>query len=120
MQTHIKVIGWLYIALGVMTLLGAACGAALVVGGGLISGDQTAITVTSIVAVVMVIVLLAVSVPGIIAGAGLLRWKPWARIMALVLAVLNLVSFPFGTILGLYALYALLDDDAQGLFEPSA
>jgi hypothetical protein len=56
------------------------------------------------------------SAPGIIAGVGLLGFHSWARILALVLAVLNLPGFPIGTLLGIYTLYALLDDDAAHLF----
>lgn len=119
MQIHVKTIGWLYIVLGVMSLLGAACIAILILSGGLISGDRTAIMVTSIVSAIIALLLLIISLPGIIAGVGLLKLQPWARIMALVLSVLNLPGFPFGTILGVYALYTLLDEDTQVLFGES-
>jgi hypothetical protein len=41
------------------------------------------------------------------AGYGLLQRKPWARILAMVLAVLALIKFPLGTALGLYTLWVL-------------
>lgn len=53
-------------------------------------------------------VLLGSAVFGIIAGWGLLERQPWARVLAIVLACLNLLSMPFGTALGIYTLWVLL------------
>jgi hypothetical protein len=116
METHIKIVGWLYIILGILGLLAAAIVFVAVFGGGLISGDRTAINVTLIVAIAVSGFLLLVSAPGILAGVGLLNYRSWARILALILGVLNLPAFPIGTILGAYTLYALLDDESSRLF----
>lgn len=116
MQTHIKILGWLYIILGVLGILAAGVVVLAVAGGGLISGDRTAITVTMIVALVIGGFLVLVSAPGIIAGFGLLGYQPWARILTLVLGILNLPGFPTGTALGVYTLYVLLDDETSRLF----
>jgi hypothetical protein len=116
MSTHVKVLGWLYILSGVFGLLIALCVFVSVVGGGLISQDETALVVTSIVAVVITGFLLVVSLPGIVAGIGLLAYKNWARILGIILGILNLPGFPTGTILGVYSLYVLLDDETSALF----
>ena len=42
------------------------------------------------------------------------------RILALALAVVNLLVLPFGTALGVYALWVLLTHDGRRLFEPAA
>ena len=118
METHVRVLGWLYIIMGVMGILAAGIVILAIAGGGLISGDRTAITVTSIVAAVIGGLIILFSVPGIIAGIGLLNFKPWARILALVLGILNLPGFPLGTILGIYTLWALLDSETTQLFIP--
>lgn len=47
---------------------------------------------------------------GLIAGWGLLERAPWARPLALVMAVLSLFSAPLGTALGAYTLWALLSN----------
>ncbi len=120
MQTHIKVLGWLYIALGIVGLVMAACVSTIIFGGGLLSDDRTAITVTGIVAAVVGGILIITSVPGIIAGAGLINLKPWSRIMTLVLGILNLPGFPIGTVLGIYTLYVLLDVDSTRVFDTTA
>lgn len=119
METHIKVVGWLYIILGGLGILAAGLLFLIVFGSGLISGDRTAIGVTFIVAATIAVLLLVLSVPGIIAGFGLLKYKPWARILALILGVLNLPGFPLGTLLGIYTLYALLDEEGARLFNPA-
>jgi len=45
-------------------------------------------------------------------GLGLLAQKRWARISALFLSLFLLFHFPLGTALGVYIIYALLDDKA--------
>jgi hypothetical protein len=42
------------------------------------------------------VIMLILSLPGIIAGIGLLNFRPWARILTIVLSALNLMNFPFG------------------------
>jgi hypothetical protein len=60
--------------------------------------------------------ILILSLPGIIAGAGLLKYRPWARILTIVLSALNLMNVPFGTILGIYGLWVMLSDEGSRLF----
>lgn len=116
MKDHIRIIAWLYIILGVLGIFGALIAFAVIAGGGMISGDETAIYVTGIVALVIAVIVVLVSVPGIIAGLGLLKFKPWARILAIILALLNLPGFPIGTALGIYTLWAMLDSESSQLF----
>ncbi len=116
MNTHVKVLGWLYILSGLLGLAISAFIILILMGSGFISGDRTAITVLTIISIVVGGFLLLVSLPGIVAGVGLLGYRSWARILAIVLGVLNLPAFPTGTILGVYTLYVLLDDETSPLF----
>lgn len=50
------------------------------------------------------------SVVQLIAAWGLLERAPWARLLILVLAILSLLRFPLGTVLGIYTLWALLPE----------
>ncbi len=52
------------------------------------------------------------------AGLLLRRRHPFGRILSLALAMVNLVVLPFGTALGIYALWVLLTNDGRKLFEP--
>jgi hypothetical protein len=116
METHIKVLSWLYIVLGVLGVISAGIVFLVVAGGGLISGDRTAIAVTSLVAIIISGFILLISAPGVVAGLGLLSYRPWARILTLILGILNLPGFPIGTLLGIYTIWALLDDESVELF----
>jgi hypothetical protein len=120
MRTHIKIVAWLYIVMGLLGILLALVVGALIAGGGLISGDDTAIRVTTIVSIILGGLVILLSVPGVVAGIGLLSFKPWARILAIILSVLNLPGFPIGTLVGIYALWALLDSESSRLFEGTA
>ena len=47
------------------------------------------------------------------------RRRPLGRVLSLALAVVNLLVLPFGTALGAYALWVLLQDEGRRLFEPA-
>jgi hypothetical protein len=47
----------------------------------------------------------------ILLGWGLLKHRPWARMVAIVLGIILLVEPPFGTALGIYTLWVLLSDE---------
>lgn len=116
MQTHVKVLGWLYIVLGILGILTAIVAFVLIAGGGLISGDNTAITVTMIVGTIVGAIIFLISAPGVVAGIGLLYYQNWARILALILGIINMPGFPVGTALGAYSLWVLLQDETSRLF----
>jgi hypothetical protein len=69
---------------------------------------------------VVAILILAKAAFGFMAGWGLLKREPWARILTLVLAFLALVNVPFGTALGVYTLWVLLPGTAEQEYEALA
>ena len=77
-----------------------------------IPGTQEALLVTSGV--------LCCFVPGIIAdfvaGLGLLQYKAWARILAIILGIINLILFPIGTAVGIYTLIIMFNEETKALF----
>jgi hypothetical protein len=120
-DTHVKVLAWLYIVFGI---LGSLLGLGLMVLLGIIgvagaASDPDAwmaVPILGFTGVALGVFMLILSVPGIIAGAGLLKYRPWARILTIVLSTLNLINIPFGTILGVYGLWVMLSDDGSRLF----
>lgn len=60
--------------------------------------------------------LMVLGIAALTAAAGLRRRRPAARVAALALAVPNLVIVPFGTALGIYTIWALINDDARRKF----
>ncbi len=125
MHTHVKVLAVLNIALGALGLI-ASLFVLLIFGGtaGLLavtaesSDALIASPIVGLIGGVVALVLFALSVPGIIAGVGLLKLRPWARILGLILGVLNLLHFPLGTVVGLYGLWVLLSQEGAALFTP--
>ena len=122
MDTHVKVLGSLQIALGVLGLFGALVlvfvfgGVTSAVGA---SGDpdaRIALPIIGITGMALVTCLAAVSVPSVIIGIGLIRLRPWARIAGMVISILSLMMIPFGTIIGVYGLWVLFSKDTERLF----
>jgi threonine/homoserine efflux transporter RhtA len=74
----------------------------------------TGVTITIISTIALVWAILH-----LFTGRQLKRLRPSARLMALGLAVGNLILLPFGTGLGGYSLWVLLKDDGRRLFEPT-
>ncbi|MBI3697870.1 MAG: zinc ribbon domain-containing protein [Acidobacteria bacterium] len=57
--------------------------------------------------------MLILGLAGLIAGWGLLERRPWARTLAIVLAVIALFNPILGTALGIYTLWALLPAQSE-------
>jgi hypothetical protein len=124
MDTHVKVLAVLHIAMGAIGVVGA-CVLMLVFGGaaGIIGsiGDpdaRIAMPILGITGMALVVIVLVRSLPGVIVGIGLLKFRPWARIGGIVLSILDLIWFPFGTVVGVYGLWVLFSTDTERLFEP--
>ena len=116
MHQQINIIAYLYLALGALTLLGAFIVTLAIAGGGLISGDDQAIVITSTVGFVIGGFMAIGGILSLVAGYGLLRRRSWARTATIVLSIVNLFNFPIGTALGGYALYVMLQEEAKAEF----
>jgi hypothetical protein len=46
----------------------------------------------------------------------LITFKPWARVLAIILSALHLLNIPFGTALGIYGLWVLLSNEGERCF----
>lgn len=123
METHVKVLGVLFIVLSGLCLIAAlflmlAVGAAAgIVGAAAERPDAAvAIPIIGIAGSALVAYLLLTSLPGLVTGIGLLKHRPWARIAGVVLSAINLIFIPLGTILGIYGLFVLLNSATEPLF----
>ena len=108
--------GILYIIFSIIGILAAIITFTAVVGGGILSGDEEAMAVTSIVVTAIAFFLTITALPGLIGGFGLLKHKQWARILIIIIGCLNLINIPIGTCLGVYTLWALLNKETESLF----
>ena len=119
MRVHIDVVGWLTILWGV---LGILTGLALVIlAGGTVAAAAELQTGRTIAPAVWLLVLSGVTLTmgGLamwLTGRALVRRVSRGRLAALLLAIPNLLIIPFGTALGVYTIWALLNDDARRAF----
>lgn len=116
MEEHVTILGALYIAFNALGIVIACIIFAVLSSSGLISGDAEAIAITSAVGFFVAVIIIIFCAPGLIAGIGLLKHYAWARILTLILGCLNLISVPFGTILGVYTIWVLLKEETEQLF----
>lgn len=118
MHGHVQLLGILLLAWGIVSftlhLLGVL--AAGTVGVFLsqllgLSLPESAVLPSVVAAVAAVYAL--VSLLAIGAGAGLMQYRDWGRLLALVVCVLALIRLPFGTLLGIYGLWVLLSQEGE-------
>jgi hypothetical protein len=124
-KRHVEFLAWLYLAWGGIFLLMGLAGGALAAGAAAISTATSPVQAASPVAARVTAVTLALLAVLALLWAGLHLWvgralrslQSRARLLALALALVNTVLFPFGTALGVYACWVLLKDEGRSLFE---
>jgi zinc transporter ZupT len=115
MRQHIDILGWLFVVMGALGFVTAVIVFAAVGAGGLLTGDAKVAALLTGIGFFIAVLVAIFSVPNIVVGWGLLKRKGWSRIAALILGCLGLLSFPLGTVLGIYALWVLTKPEAQAL-----
>lgn len=119
MEKHINIIASLQIGLSILRLMVVAIIFTVLHFVGDFADDADAELVLSIIANVIMVVSLVMSLPGILAGIGLFKRKEWARILTLILSVLELFNVPVGTAVGVYSIWALSQNETVELFKAS-
>ena len=116
MEKHINTVAALQIGLCIFNLLVAmSLYTILRLIGGVIDEPSGAM-ILSVIANVAATALVILSIPGIIAGLGLFRRKEWARILTLILSVIGIFNFPFGTGIGIYSIWVLIQPESVAAF----
>lgn len=116
MRDHIRILAWCFIVYSsIIVLVGVGIGS-IVLFGGALSGDRQAMLITGAVGTAIACFLIVISLPGMLAGIGLLKMKPWSRVVAIIVGVLHILSFPLGTALGIYTLWVLLNAETEAMF----
>jgi hypothetical protein len=119
---HVDFVAGLFIVWGVLTTLIGLSTLALGLGAVAVLASSgrpasfaagltaAAFTALAIIAIIWGLAHVAVGIP-------LRRRRHWSRLGALMLGSVDLLLLPFGTALGIYALWVLLRDDGKKLFE---
>ena len=115
MAKHINILGALFLTFSILMIIGGVVINQFLPMAGEISGDSTAIRITSIIGKSIGTVLFIFAAPGIICGYGLITKKAWSRVFGIILSCLSLFSIPIGTIIGIYGLWTLFKDETKDL-----
>ena len=126
MKRHVDFLATLYVTWGAIFALVALAGFALAGGAFAIAqstgpvrfGSEMAARLTGVTISVVSVIALVWAILHLVVGRQLKKLRPSARLMTLGLAIGNLILLPFGTALGVYALWVLLKDEGRRLFEP--
>ena len=120
MKKHVTVVGAIHIGFGILGLIGAmVVYFALTFARGIVGDEDIPATVLAFLAVSLPLLIGFMSTLGLVGGIGLLAYKPWARILVIVVAALGCLSIPIGTLKGVYSLWVLMQDDTVKLFNPA-
>lgn len=110
MNTHVKVVAVLHLVFGTIGVLAASIIFAIFgTAGGIViwNGEVGPAAIVGTIGLCIGGLIALLSIPDIVGGWALLAEKSWARILMIVLGVLELINFPFGTALGIYTLWVM-------------
>jgi hypothetical protein len=116
LNTHVPVLGWLRIAASALFALIGLFVLVLLVGIGVATGDADAARILTVVGTAVGGFLMLLALPGAVAGIGLLQRRTWGRVLALIVAVLDIANFPIGTAISFYSFWLLLQRQADEYF----
>ena len=117
LQVHVPIGAWLLILWNVIGLMSAGMMFVLMTSVAGFARDPGARIILPIVGTILPTIMGMLTLPDFIAAFGLLTRKSWARILGVVVGILNLPGFPIGTLIGGYAIVVLMQDAATSYFE---
>ena len=69
--------------------------------------------ITGVIQTAFLLLLIFSAIPSIIGGIGLVSKKSWGLVIAMIAGCISLLSFPFGTALGVYSIYVFVNNNKQ-------
>jgi hypothetical protein len=123
-SSHVDLVGVLFILWGLLTALVGVSTLALGIGafallasGAPDGAGQFAAGIVATAFTTLALIAIIWGASHIAVGLPLRRRRPWSRVLALTLASVDLVLLPYGTALGCYTLWTLLNEGGKKLFE---
>jgi len=123
LSSHVDFVGILFIVWGALTALIGLSMLALGIGAVAIilstshaGGVQVAAGLTAATFATLAVIAIVWGAAHIVVGLPLRRLRPSARLLALTLGAVDVLLLPYGTALGCYAMWALLNEDGKKLF----
>jgi hypothetical protein len=120
MKIHVYIVAALRIFSGGVGIVASVIIFVLFLGfgvfGGITTGDEEAYAL-AIIGPIIGLCVFFLSLPELIGGLGLLKFRKWARILILIVSIIGLIQFPLGTAFGIYSIWVLFHKETIGLFE---
>jgi hypothetical protein len=123
MKSQVDFLGALFVVWGLLTVvvglstLALGVGAvALIASAARSGGSQVAAGITAAAFTALAFLAMVWGAAHVVVGLPLRRYAPWSRLIALMLGSVDLLLLPYGTALGVYALYVLLNEKGKTLF----
>lgn len=120
MRTHLNVLAILYVLTSIGEVLAGLALIGIASVGGAFTGDVFLWSMIAGLGSIFGAFLIMLGLPGLFLAYGLWRARWWARPLGFVLGILNLLNPPIGTILGIYTLWALMQEETRVLMDRDA
>lgn len=117
MKKHVTIVGALQIGFSILWLIVAIIlFFVLNFAKGFVGNDEIATKVLGFISYIIPVFIGFISVLGLVGGIGLLSYRPWARILVIIVSALGCFNIPIGTLVGVYTIWVLMQDDTVKLF----
>jgi hypothetical protein len=81
-----------------------------------VGDDDTALRVLGFLSISLPLFIGVISLLGLISGIALFSYKGWGRIITIIVSALGCFNIPIGTLVGVYSIWVLMQDDTVKLF----
>ena len=118
MKKHVTAVGAIQIGFGILGLIGAlTVFFALNFAKSVVGNEDVPQMVLGFLSISLPLLIGFMSTLGLVGGIALLSYKNWARILVMIVAAMGCLAIPIGTLIGVYSIWALMQDDTIKLFK---
>lgn len=120
MKQHVSFVGALHVGFGILGLVGALgiyFGFHFIFN--FVEEEPIAQKILSSLGNSIALIILFFSSLGIVGGIGLFSYRPWARILVMIVSAMNCLNVPVGTAKGVYSIWVLMQPETIELFDGS-
>jgi hypothetical protein len=121
MKQHVSLVGALHVGFGILGLLGAlAVYLTFHFAYEFIEEEPLVENIISFVGNTLSLIILFISALGIIGGIGLFSYRPWSRILVMIVSAINCLNVPVGTAKGVYSIWVLMQPETIDMFDANS
>jgi hypothetical protein len=119
MKKHVTAVAAIQIGFSTLWLIGAiALHFILVFARNQTGGDDNVgVQVLTLISIILPLFVGVIALIGLIGGIGLLSYKQWGRVMTIIVSALGCFNIPIGTLIGVYSIWVLMQDETVKLFQ---